>query len=91
MQPAPPSWSHPQPLWASINSDHRRQSTRIRLRQKQKIKFYLPFDDFKPKPTFSDIEEYLVYKNGVMNFIKSRNKRIENYANQRTIDIKVKH
>jgi hypothetical protein len=49
--------------------------------ENQKIKFYLPFDDFKTKPTFSDIDEYLSYKKGVMNFIKSRNKRIETYAN----------
>lgn len=41
------------------------------------IRFYLPFDNFKTKPTFSNVNEYLVYKNGVMNFIKSRNKRIE--------------
>ncbi len=48
-----------------------------------KIKFYLPFDNFKTKPTFTEINDYLTYKNGVMNFIKARNKRIENYANQR--------
>ena len=52
--------------------------------ENQKIKFYLPFDDFRTKPTFTNIGEYLIYKNGVMNFIKSRNKRIETYANQRT-------
>jgi hypothetical protein len=44
-----------------------------------KIKFYLPFDDFRTRPTFSNIDEYLLYKNGVMNFIRSRSKRIENY------------
>ncbi len=44
-----------------------------------KIKFYLPFDGFKTRPTFSDIDQYLVYKKGVLNFISSRNKRIENY------------
>lgn len=49
----------------------------------QNIKFYLPFDNFKTKPTFSDINDYLVYKKGVMDFIKSRNQRIEIYANQR--------
>lgn len=54
--------------------------------EKKKIKFYLPFDDFKKKPSFTDIDEYLVYKKGVINFIKSRNKRIENYANQRTTE-----
>lgn len=42
------------------------------------------FDDFKTKPTFSAIDEYLMYKKGVMNFIKSRNKRIETYAQHRT-------
>jgi hypothetical protein len=46
----------------------------------QKIKFYLPFDNFKTKPTFAEIDEYLIYKKGVMDFIKARNKRIEDYA-----------
>ncbi|MDM8567524.1 hypothetical protein QUF74_17985 [Candidatus Halobeggiatoa sp. HSG11] len=50
--------------------------------ENNKIKFYLPFGDFKTRPTFSNIEKYLLYKNGVMNFIKSRNKRIENYTKQ---------
>jgi hypothetical protein len=54
--------------------------------ENQKIKFYLPFDNFKTKPTFSDIEDYLVYKKVVMDFIKSRNKRIETCANQRTTE-----
>ncbi len=53
--------------------------------EKQKIKFYLPFDNFKTKPTFSDIDEYLMYKKGVMNFIKSRNRRIEIYIKQLTM------
>lgn len=53
----------------------------------QKIKFYLPFNDFKTSPKFTDINDYLVYKKGVMNFIKSRNKRIESYtAKQQTIE-----
>lgn len=47
--------------------------------ENQNIKFYLPFDNFKTSPSFSNIEEYLLYKKGVINFIKSRNKRIENY------------
>ena len=50
----------------------------------QQIKFYLPFDNFKTKPTFTDIDEYLKYKKGVMDFIKARNKRIDNYANHQT-------
>lgn len=52
--------------------------------EKHKIKFYLPFDNFKTQPKFSNIDEYVLYKNGVMNFIKARNKRIENYINQKT-------
>ena len=47
----------------------------------EKIKFYLPFNDFKTPPTFIDIGDYLSYKKGVMNFIKSRNIRIENITN----------
>ena len=45
----------------------------------QEIKFYLPFDDFKTPPKFSDIDDYLLYKKRVMNFIKLRNQRIRNY------------
>jgi hypothetical protein len=54
--------------------------------ENKKIKFYLPFDDFKTPPIFSEIDEYLLYKKGVMNFIKSRNKRIENYTILKNID-----
>jgi hypothetical protein len=43
------------------------------------IKFYLPFDNFKTKPAFANIDDYLVYKKRVIDFIKSRNKRIETY------------
>lgn len=46
----------------------------------ENVKFFLPFDHFKNKPIFSDIDEYKVYKNGAMSFVKARNKRIENYA-----------
>lgn len=52
--------------------------------ENQKIKSYLPFDNFKTKPSFLDIEEYRMYKKNVMEFIKSRNERIETYANQQT-------
>jgi hypothetical protein len=45
----------------------------------QNIKFYLPFDDFKTPPTFLNTDDYLLYKKGVMSFIRSRNKRIEKY------------
>ncbi|HOF21271.1 MAG TPA: hypothetical protein PLO24_08455 [Bacteroidales bacterium] len=46
-----------------------------------KIQFYLPFDNFKTKPAFADVGEYLIYKKGVMDFVKARNKRINKYAN----------
>lgn len=46
----------------------------------QNIKFYLPVDNFKSKPSFRSIDEYLIYKKGVLNFINSRNKRIESIA-----------
>jgi hypothetical protein len=49
--------------------------------ENEKVKFYLPFDDFKTKPTFSSIDDYLTYKNGVTNFIKARKKRIAAYIN----------
>jgi len=42
----------------------------------QSIKFYLPFDHFNTPPTFSGTDEYLIYKSGVMNFIRKRNERI---------------
>lgn len=44
------------------------------------VKFYLPFDEFKTRPAFSNIKEYLLYKENVINFIKLRNKRIEQYS-----------
>ena len=44
------------------------------------VKFYLPFDNLKKSPSFSSVDDYLKYKNAVMNFIQARNKRIENYA-----------
>jgi len=50
--------------------------------ESQKIKFYLPFDDFKTEPTFVDVDEYLEYKRCVIDFIRSRNTRIEKTINQ---------
>ena len=49
------------------------------INENNKVLFYLPFDDFKTPPTFSNVDDYLLYKSGVMSFIKSRNKRIENW------------
>ncbi len=48
------------------------------VNKNKKIKFYLPFDDFKTRPMFSDCNEYLLYKESVMDFIKARNNRIAN-------------
>jgi len=44
------------------------------------VRFYLTFDDFSTPPTFRDSNDYLAYKQHVIEFIRSRNKRIENYA-----------
>jgi len=43
----------------------------------------LPFDNFRSKPAFESIEEYLAYKNGVMEFIKARNRRIERWVEEK--------
>jgi len=44
------------------------------------IRFFLPFDGFASPPTFTDIDDYLVYKNQVMEFIHARNRRIAEYS-----------
>ena len=49
------------------------------LDDKQQVKFYLPFDDFKTKPKFRDVDDYLIYKNKVTKFIQQRNDRINKY------------
>ena len=48
--------------------------------ENDRIKFYLPFNDFRTRPSFSDVNQYLLYKEKVVAFIQARNKRIENYA-----------
>jgi hypothetical protein len=45
------------------------------------IKFYLPFDNFKSRPVFNSIDDYFLYKEGVMTFINSRNQRIDKLYN----------
>jgi hypothetical protein len=45
-----------------------------------RVKFYLPFDDFKNQPIFSNTDDYIFYKNGVMNFNSHRKLRIEEYV-----------
>ena len=49
---------------------------------RNEIKFYLPFDGFNSKPGFNNKAEYLLYKQGVTEFVARRNRRIEQYANQ---------
>ena len=44
------------------------------------IKFYLPFDEFQSPPEFRGIEDYLCYKEKVLDFINARSGRIEKYA-----------
>lgn len=56
--------------------------------ESQNIKFYLPFDDFKNVPAFVNVDNYLEYKRCVIDFIRSRNKRIEVAFNQ---DNKIKN
>jgi hypothetical protein len=51
-----------------------------------KIKFYLPFDNFKTRPIFSNVDDYLIYKKGVSNFIKARKTRIATYVNDLTTE-----
>jgi hypothetical protein len=47
--------------------------------ENNKVKFYLPFDGFKTRPSFSDVDQYLLYKKRVVGFIKSRSNRIGDY------------
>jgi len=49
------------------------------------IKFYLPFDNFNTRPGFSSIDQYLSYKKGVIKFVESRNKRIQNVSNKKVV------
>jgi len=50
-----------------------------------KIKFYLPFDDFTTHPSFSDVNQYLLYKERVVDFIQARNWRIQIYMESKEI------
>ena len=47
-----------------------------------RIKFYLPFDEFNSKPRFNNIEDYRIYKEGVSEFVTGRNARILAFASQ---------
>ena len=48
--------------------------------ENEKIKFYLPFNNFETPPKFSDTNDYLSYKKGVMDFIRSRNSAITEWS-----------
>ena len=48
--------------------------------ENQKVKFYLPFNNFNTRPMFSSIEDYRTYKKSVIKFITERNLRIKEYA-----------
>ena len=50
------------------------------------LKTTIQLDNLSTKPIFKGIDEYLTYKNGVMQFIKARNKRIENYTHQESFN-----
>lgn len=50
------------------------------INENNSIKFYLPVDGFKTRPSFSDVNQYLLYKEKVVAFIHARNKRIEDYV-----------
>jgi hypothetical protein len=47
-----------------------------------RVKFYLPFDDFRSPPQFPDNDAYLTYKSRVESFIRSRSRRIDECAAQ---------
>ena len=40
------------------------------------VMFYLPFDDFKSAPNFGEVDDYLLYKKRVIDFINARSNRI---------------
>jgi hypothetical protein len=52
------------------------------LDKNDRIKFYLPFDEFNSKPRFNSKEDYLIYKEGVSEFVTGRNARILAFVNQ---------
>ena len=46
------------------------------------IKFYLPFNNFMNASTFREIDDYLIYKKRVIDFINKRNERIDKMYNE---------
>ena len=47
-----------------------------------RVKFYLPFDDFKTPPDFKTVKDYLIYKEKVLEFNDLRKSRINKIANE---------
>ena len=47
------------------------------------IKFHLPFDNFMSVPDFHCVNDYLLYREGVLDFINKRNSRIDKLYNRR--------
>ena len=47
-----------------------------------RVKFYLPFDDFKTPPDFETVKDYLIYKEKVLEFNDLRKSRINKIANE---------
>ena len=45
----------------------------------ESVNFYLPFDNFERSSIPVNLEEYLSYKNKVLDFVKARSKRISEY------------
>ena len=45
------------------------------VNEDKSIKFYLPFDNFANPPKFDTVEDYLIYKNGVLAFYKSKKQK----------------
>lgn len=50
------------------------------LDEKGQVRFYLPFSDFAAPPDFTCVDDYLAYKQSVMQFLQCRNARIEQWA-----------
>lgn len=54
------------------------------LDEKGQVRFYLPFSDFAAPPDFTCVDDYLVYKQSVMQFLRCRNARIAAWAHVHT-------
>jgi hypothetical protein len=50
------------------------------LDEQGQTKFYLPFSDFAAPPGFTSVDDYLAYKKSVMQFLRCRNARIEEWV-----------